>query len=306
MHRRQGFDQRQAQAGAFAGAGMGALHLFEGTAQPFQIGLGDAGAAVGHRDLKPGAGGAGRDPHIAAARGELDPVGDQIDQHLLDRALVGEGLLRRRRHRQLQRHAAPLRRRTDKADGGRRHLAKIEQFLMQFEFARLDLGHVEYAVDQVQQMAARFMDMSRILLIARAAHRTENLLDHHFGETNDGVQRRAQLVTHIGEKSGFGARGAFRRVARLDQGAFLALSLGNIPRHRDNIGGRGTVGRTAAYFRPDVTVVAVLEAHFRRSGAAQISRFHEGRLHRPQIVGVHQRRRGQALKLGRRAAQQSA
>ena len=38
------------------------------------------------------------------------------------------------------------------ADG---HLLQIEHFLIQFELARLDLGHVEHAVDQLQQMAAR-------------------------------------------------------------------------------------------------------------------------------------------------------
>ena len=45
---------------------------------------------------------------------------------------------------------------------------------------------------------------------------------HDLGEADDGVQRRAQLVAHIGEELGFGAVGAF------GSGLLLEIALGHV------------------------------------------------------------------------------
>ena len=87
---------------------------------------------------------------------------------------------------------------------------------MQFELTRLDLGHVQHAIDQLQKMRTGFMDQAGIFLIART-QRAEHFPGHHFRKTDNGVQRRAQLMTHIGQEARLGAGGIQRRVARLHQ-----------------------------------------------------------------------------------------
>ena len=53
------------------------------------------------------------------------------------------------------------------------------------------------------------MNVAGIVLVALAAHRTETFLGDDLGEAQDGVQRRAQFVAHIGEKGGLGGVGGF-------------------------------------------------------------------------------------------------
>ena len=76
--------------------------------------------------------------------------------------------------------------------------------------AGLDLGDVEQIVDQRQQMRAGGMNVAGIFLVARRADRAEAFLGDDLGEAQNGVQRRAQLVAHIGEEGGLGGVGGFR------------------------------------------------------------------------------------------------
>ena len=57
---------------------------------------------------------------------------------------------------------------------------------------------------------------------------------------------------------------AFGLVARLDQRALLRLALGDVARHRDDVGGFVVHGRggTAADLGPDIGTVAPAHAHF--------------------------------------------
>ena len=50
-------------------------------------------------------------------------------------------------------------------------------------------------------MYAGIMDVAGIILVHRHAVRSENLAFHHFGEAEDGVERRAQLMAHLGEEA---------------------------------------------------------------------------------------------------------
>jgi hypothetical protein len=73
--------------------------------------------------------------------------------------------------------------------------AKITQ--VKLHSPSLDLRQVENVVDKGEQVSAR------------AEHAVERLdvllqrlgiLPQHLGDANDGVQRRAQLVAHVGEE----------------------------------------------------------------------------------------------------------
>ena len=50
-------------------------------------------------------------------------------------------------------------------------------------------------------------DAGRVIAIGR-------LLDQDLAVADDGVERRAQLVAHVGEECRFGARGGLRLLAR--------------------------------------------------------------------------------------------
>ena len=185
---------------------------------------------------------------------ELHAIGQKIDQHLLDGALVGEDRAGARPDIEFQRDASALGLQLDEAHGAAGDVVQVEHFLEQFELAGLDLGHVEDAVDQFEQVPAAFMDQLGVFEIFRAADGAEHLMRHHFGEADDGVERRAQLVTHVGKEARLGTACGLGEIARLDQRAFLRLALGNVARDRNDVGRLVVHGRggAAADLGPDI------------------------------------------------------
>src|SRR5512144_214004 len=79
---------------------------------------------------------------------------------------------------------------------------------------RFDLRKIEDAVDQPQQVLAGSLDLLQIAdgHIVAAIGR---VLDQDLAVADDGVERRAQLVAHIGEESRLRARGGLGFGARL-------------------------------------------------------------------------------------------
>ena len=106
---------------------------------------------------------------------------------------------------------------------GERALQRLAQreFLgrVHAHLAGLDLGEVEDVVDDAEQIAPAGMDVAGIGEIARILHRPQMLVLHHFGKAHDGVQRRAQLMAHIGEEGGLGAVGVLGLLHRDGQPA---------------------------------------------------------------------------------------
>src|SRR3546814_2387140 len=62
-------------------------------------------------------------------------------------------------------------------------------------------------------MPAALVNIAGIAVVAVAAELAVQLVQHDLGKTDDGVERRAQLVTHVGEELGLGAVGGLRLVA---------------------------------------------------------------------------------------------
>jgi hypothetical protein len=82
------------------------------------------------------------------------------------------------------------------------------QFLkIEPQTARFDLRHIEDVVDDVEQIAAAVHDIAAIFVIFLRAQLAEHSRFHDLGKADDGVQRRAQFVAHIGEEFGLGAVG---------------------------------------------------------------------------------------------------
>jgi hypothetical protein len=81
----------------------------------------------------------------------------------------------------------------------------------------LDLRHVEHVVDQREQQFAAAVDQVEVLAIARGLDRAEQPGTHDVGKADDAVQRRAQLVAHMGEEAGLRAAAVLGGDPRLAQ-----------------------------------------------------------------------------------------
>src|SRR5262249_18443481 len=78
---------------------------------------------------------------------------------------------------------------------------QINRLEIEFELAGFDLRKVEYLVDEALEMVGRGIHAAQRL--QRLFHaKARRVGDHHFGQADDGVERRAQLVAHAGEELG--------------------------------------------------------------------------------------------------------
>ena len=107
----------------------------------------------------------------------------------------------------------------DDADSLPQQLVEFDRFEIEPDAAGLDLRHVEDVVDDVEQVLAAFADVAAIFAYLSGAERAEHAGFHDLGEADDGVERRAQLVAHIGQELRFGLVRLFG--ARLLLGVFL-------------------------------------------------------------------------------------
>jgi hypothetical protein len=86
---------------------------------------------------------------------------------------------------------------------------------VELELSSLDLGEVEHLVDEAKEVGTGAVHALQWLLrLFRAEAR--RIADHHFGEPDDGIEGRAQLMAY----SGYELRFVF---ARLLQPAVLVL-----------------------------------------------------------------------------------
>ena len=100
-----------------------------------------------------------------------------------------------------------------------------DRFLVELVAPGLDARQIEDLVDQVQQVHAGIMDVAGIVPVRRHAVRPENFRLHHLGETQNGVERRAQLVAHLGEEARFGDIGGLGAAAGFVGDRFRLLEL---------------------------------------------------------------------------------
>ena len=100
------------------------------------------------------------------------------------------------------------------------HVRDRNRFLVQFVAAGLDARQIEDLIDQAEQMLAGDVDVVGIFLVGRHRMRAEHLALHHFGEAENGVERRAQLVTYLREEARLGNVRRLGAVARLIRNRF--------------------------------------------------------------------------------------
>ena len=210
---------RQAQPGAAVQARGAAVGLAEGVEQALLLLGADAHAAVADGEpqavpVRP------RLPrylhHDLAARGELEGIAHQVDQHLAQAQRIAGQAHRHVRvgpGHQLQAffRRAPRKQVHHLVE----HIRQVERHAFQRQLARLDLGKVQDVVDDAQQILAGAVDLVEV--IARLRGQVE--VRAEAGKAEDGVHRRADLVADIGQEVALGAGGGFGIGARLLDGA---------------------------------------------------------------------------------------
>src|SRR5260221_8887999 len=134
--------QRQAEPRALVLAGEAAVDLAEGAQRGFEIVRGDADAGVLDRQAEPVRVVAGADRDAAAGGGELDGIGQQVEQDLLEPPAVAEQVGQARRQRLRELDAGGLRTLAHQAEAGFDHRDDVDRLLEQLDLAELDLGDV--------------------------------------------------------------------------------------------------------------------------------------------------------------------
>ena len=156
----------QAETRALLGALDGDRALAEGRQHDFQLVLGDARPIVLDRDVLAAAGRpADADAHFAAARRELDGVGQEVERDLAQRPFVGQHA--RQGGLELGNEANVLVARLElhQVAALLGDVLEIDRLFLQLVAPGLDAGQVEDLVDEVQQMLARRVDVAGIVAI---------------------------------------------------------------------------------------------------------------------------------------------
>ena len=148
-----------------------------------------------HRDLDRRGGSVDIDPHASTRLGELDGIGEQVDQHLANPERVGVDP-EIRLVPEFQRDARVAGERLDlmadlvqqRCD---RHLHDAE-----IDATRLDPGQVDHVVDQPQQVAAAPLDRRAEVAGPLLGQRPEHRVGDELRGDQDRVERGPQLVRH--------------------------------------------------------------------------------------------------------------
>ena len=145
-----------------------------------------------------------RDPHgDGAVEGELQRVGQQVEDHLLPHVAVEvDGFVQRRTvHDEVQ--ARPVDGRAEHAGQLGGDGRQVDGLVARLHAARLDAGEVEQRVDQLGQPQPVAVDHLQLL-----SHRLVHPVGPaaQFGERpEDQRERGAELVADVGEERGLGA-----------------------------------------------------------------------------------------------------
>ena len=200
-HGHQPLADGQAQAGTAEAAGGGGLPLRETVEDARLLLRRDANAGVLHleaqvqqvavaRQLAP------LQPHVALG-GELDGVAAQVDEHLFESHRIAHQHVGQGRvgvEHQGQRFVAQRAGQDDLQLAAQ--VGQAERHRVQFHLAGLDLGEVQDVVDDFQQRTRRTQRLAHHVRLLGRQRRLAQQLKH----AHHGVDRRADLVAHVGQE----------------------------------------------------------------------------------------------------------
>ncbi len=176
------------------------------------------------------------DPHLSLRRRELEGVGQQVEEHLLEPRRID---LRRHGGR---RHHAQLDRTIDgqRLEVVRRQpheMRQVDRAVVELKLGRLERGRIEQIVHVAEQSPGIAQDQLEITPVRVLGRQ---LGQHTLGRGQDKGERRAQLVADIGDEVRLDAihlLGTCEEVGQL-RVAFLESSsgVGHLPGPADDLG----------------------------------------------------------------------
>ena len=166
-----------------------------------------------------------------AGLGEFDGIGQQIAQHLFDPGAVAEKIAARRRAAlDHEIEALGLRASPHQIDDGIDLGSQVHLVNLDVQLAGLNLGDVEDIGHQPFQRDTGLFDQpDHLALPLRQAGPLQGC-----GDADNPVQRRADLVTHIGQEFTLGQAGCLGRLPGRGHFAFDRLAFRDVPRHGED------------------------------------------------------------------------
>ena len=191
-------DHRQAQARTARAPSEAALHLSERRHCRRDVVGSHAHARVAHGDHELATGFHARlNIDAAAIGGELDRVGNKIDQRLLELSGIAAERDEVIGADRFESNAGVLRTAPHHAQAGGDALADIDRRLVELEHAGVGFRHVEDVVDDAQEVRTTVLDSLGIIEIFGVAERPIELGRQYLGEADDGIERRTRLVADM-------------------------------------------------------------------------------------------------------------
>ena len=236
------FRYRETEPAAAVLPGGGLIGLGEGLEQSFLLRFRQADAGVPDREgqnrLTVLRGNGRRFDDDLTALGELHRVAGKVHQHLPEAQRIadeGGGHVGGDGEHEFQ----PLFARLVTDDGNQvvEHFIEFEFHRLQLELAGLDLGEVQDVVDDGEQQVRRRPRLGQVVALLFR----ELGLERKPGHADDGVERRADLVAHVGEERTLrlvgGLRGLHRELEPLRR-LHAVVDVGEYDHHAAG-GGRG-------------------------------------------------------------------
>src|SRR5262245_48629483 len=193
----QVFDERQAKTEAAVPSGARRVGLAEAVKYIGQEIRADAFARVAHGDANVRVNALQPRFDAASLRGELDGVGEQVPDYLLQANGVAGDLADFGGEVNLERDTFGVRRRADRLNRLLNYRDQVNRTDLQPELAADDAGRVEQVINQLRlRFPTAFDDLRRLpsLLGVRPA------VAQHSSVSENRVQRRAQFMRNQGEE----------------------------------------------------------------------------------------------------------
>jgi len=212
---------RQAQACTAVTAIGGAVGLAESFEDAFLLIRGDTNAGIAHGKGNALPRRAGHRQADLALFSELDGVGQQVLEDLLQALAISKQQgWRALLHVHLEAQFAVHCQRLEHATQAIHQALDAGVFRAHFQLAGFDLGNIQDVVDQVEQVIAGRIDrLGKLDLLG--AEVFLRVIRQQFGQDQRTVERCAQLMGHVGKKFGFVLAGALQLI-----GAVFQLKLG--------------------------------------------------------------------------------
>ena len=143
------------------------------------------------------------DAHHAAGGGELDSIGKDVQQHLIQPQRVGDDILVHHIHG-VDEQRQPFGTDVGLDDGAYivHEIRQMHRLFLDLHLAALDAAHVQHIVDEGEQVLAGggdlFQVVQHLFLIINMGRRQR-------GEADNGVHRGADVVAHVEQELPLGA-----------------------------------------------------------------------------------------------------